>query len=121
MISYSNESKVRDLGVAERTVEEFGAVSEETVREMASGVRARFGTTIGLSITGIAGPSGGTPEKPVGTVWVGVDIAGEVQAVRATMPGDRNEMRYRSTQLVLDRLRRAFLSMPTSAGWTASD
>jgi nicotinamide-nucleotide amidase len=121
VISYSNESKVRDLSVDERTIQEFGAVSEETARAMASGTRQRFGTTIGLSITGVAGPGGGTPEKPVGTVWVAVDIAGDVQAARATMPGDRNEMRYRSTQLVLDRLRRALLSLPASAGWTADD
>ncbi|MEO7995897.1 MAG: competence/damage-inducible protein A [Gemmatimonadaceae bacterium] len=121
VISYSNESKIRDLGVDERIIQEFGAVSEETVRAMASGVRQRFGSTIGLSITGVAGPGGGTPEKPVGTVWVAVDIAGDVQAVRATMPGDRNEMRYRSTQLVLDRLRRALASLPPSAGWTADD
>lgn len=121
VISYHNDSKIRDLGVRQETLQEFGAVSEETAREMASGVRKRFGTTIGLSITGVAGPGGGTPEKPVGTVWVAVDIDGDVQAVRAAMPGDRNEMRYRSTQLVLDRLRRALNKLPASAGWTADD
>lgn len=121
VISYHNSSKVRDLGVREETLQQFGAVSEETAREMASGVRKRFGTTIGLSITGVAGPGGGTPEKPVGTVWVAVDIDGDVRAVRAAMPGDRNEMRYRSTQLVLDRLRRALNKLPASAGWTADD
>ncbi|MGV3708011.1 MAG: CinA family protein, partial [Gemmatimonas sp.] len=98
-----------------------GAVSEETARAMASGIRARFGTSVGLSITGVAGPGGGTPEKPVGTVWVAVDIAGKVEAVRAMMPGDRNEMRYRSTQLVLDRLRRTLTQQPPAAGWTANN
>jgi len=121
VISYHNDSKTRDLGVHPDTIKRVGAVSEETARAMASGVRQRFGTTIGLAITGIAGPGGGTPEKPVGTVWVAVDLAGEVEAIRAMMPGDRNEMRYRSTQLVLDRLRRALMKLPASAGWTADD
>ncbi|MBC8087203.1 MAG: competence/damage-inducible protein A [Phycisphaerae bacterium] len=121
VIAYHNDSKIRDLDVRPDVLAEFGAVSEETARAMASGVRKRFGTTVGLSITGVAGPGGGTPEKPVGTVWVAIDIEGVVQAVRATMPGDRNEMRYRSTQLVLDRLRRAFNALPASAGWTADD
>ncbi|MEP6832766.1 MAG: competence/damage-inducible protein A [Gemmatimonas sp.] len=120
VIAYANESKVRDLGVYPGLIEQVGAVSEETARAMATGVRKRFGTSIGLSVTGVAGPGGGTPEKPVGTVWVAVDIAGDVGAVRAMMPGDRNEMRYRSTQLVLDRLRRAIMKLPASAGWTAS-
>ena len=121
VISYHNDSKVRDLDVDVAIIQEFGAVSEETVRAMAAGVRKRFGTGVGLSISGVAGPSGGTPEKPVGTVWVAVDIEGEIQAVRAMMPGDRNEMRYRSTQLVLDRLRRALMKLTASAGWTADD
>jgi nicotinamide-nucleotide amidase len=121
VISYANESKVRDLGVDAATIASHGAVSEETARAMASGVRARFGTSVGLSITGVAGPGGGTPEKPVGTVWVAVDIAAEVTAVSAMMPGDRNEMRYRSAQLVLDRLRRALTKLPPAAGWTANN
>ena len=121
VISYHNDSKTRDLGVDPDIIKRVGAVSEETARAMASGIRQRFGTTIGLAITGVAGPGGGTPEKPVGTVWVAVDIAGDVEATRATMPGDRNEMRYRSTQLVLDRLRRALLKAPASAGWTSDD
>jgi len=121
VISYHNSSKVRDLGVSEDTLREFGAVSEQTACEMATGVRRRFGTTIGLSITGVAGPGGGTPDKPVGTVWAATDIDGDVSAVRAAMPGDRNAMRYRSTQLVLDRLRRALNKLPPSAGWTADD
>ena len=121
VISYHNDSKTRELGVDPDTLARVGAVSEETARAMASGVRHRFGATVGLAITGIAGPGGGTPEKPVGTVWVAVDIAGDVEATRAMMPGDRNEMRYRSTQLVLDRLRRALMKAPASAGWTADD
>lgn len=85
---------------------------------MATGVRLRFGTTIGIGITGIAGPTGGTPEKPVGTVWVAVDVAGDVHAIRAVIPGDRSEIRQRAAQLALDRLRRAFLKDSASEGWT---
>lgn len=121
VVSYHNDSKVRDLGVSAASIQQLGAVSEETARAMASGVRQRFGANIGLSITGVAGPGGGTPEKPVGTVWVAADIDGDVQTVRAAMPGDRNEMRYRSTQLVLDRLRKALQRLAPSAGWTAGD
>jgi nicotinamide-nucleotide amidase len=120
-IAYSNDVKTRDLGVGDDTLRRFGAVSEQTAVEMATAVRAHFGTTIGISITGIAGPDGGTPEKPVGTVWIAVDIDGKVEAIRAAMPGDRNEMRYRSTQLALDRVRKAIAGMPPSDGWTAGD
>ncbi|MEP6781123.1 MAG: competence/damage-inducible protein A [Gemmatimonadaceae bacterium] len=121
VIAYHNDVKIRDLGVPQETLTSFGAVSEETARAMASGVRARFATNIGIAITGVAGPDGGTPEKPVGTVWVAIDIDGKVQSVRAPMPGDRNEMRYRSTQLALDRVRRAFLGLKSLSGWTADD
>ena len=67
----------------------------------------------------IAGPDGGTPEKPVGTVWVAVDLNGEVHAVRAILPGDRSEIRYRAAQLALDRLRRAFDRDQDAVGWTS--
>jgi nicotinamide-nucleotide amidase len=120
ILAYHNDVKIRELGVTAETLRAFGAVSEETARQMATGVRTRFGTTIGISITGVAGPDGGTLEKPVGTVWVAVDIDGTVEAVRAAMPGDRNEMRYRCTQLALDRVRKVMLGQQSSAGWTAS-
>jgi nicotinamide-nucleotide amidase len=118
VIAYANAVKTRELGVAESDLSSHGAVSEPVARAMASGVRAKFGTTIGLGITGIAGPEGGTPEKPVGTVWVAVDVGGEVHAVRAVLPGDRNEIRQRAAQLALDRLRRAFAHDSASEGWT---
>ena len=121
VIAYHNDVKIRELGVADETLRLFGAVSEETARAMATGVRTRLAANIGIGITGVAGPDGGTPEKPVGTVWVAIDIDGRVQAVRAPMPGDRNEMRYRSTQLALDRVRRAFLGLNSAVGWTADD
>lgn len=71
-VSYSNELKIKMLNVSKSTLNEFGAVSEETVREMASGAIANFNTDYSIAITGIAGPDGGTPEKPVGTVWIAV-------------------------------------------------
>ncbi|MBA3854067.1 MAG: competence/damage-inducible protein A [Gemmatimonas sp.] len=106
-IAYANHVKVRELGVRDATLQAQGAVSEETAREMASGVRARFGVDVGVSITGVAGPGGGTPEKPVGTVCVAVDLRGELRSARTTMVGDRHEVRQRSTQAALNLLRRA--------------
>jgi nicotinamide-nucleotide amidase len=118
-IAYANAVKTRELGVPAEVIAEHGAVSEPVVRAMATGVRLRFGSSIGLGITGIAGPEGGTPDKPVGTVWVGVDIGGEVHAVRAVLPGDRHEIRWRAAQLALDRLRKAFRREQGAEGWTA--
>jgi nicotinamide-nucleotide amidase len=118
-IAYANGVKTRELGVPAALIDEQGAVSEAVARAMATGVRLRFGSTIGVGITGIAGPDGGTPEKPVGTVWVAVDVDGDVHAVRAVLPGDRHEIRWRAAQLALDRLRKAFLREQQSEGWTA--
>ncbi|MBL0171401.1 MAG: competence/damage-inducible protein A [Gemmatimonadaceae bacterium] len=118
VIAYANEVKTRELGVPSDVLVAEGAVSEPVARAMASGVRVKFGTTIGIGITGIAGPSGGSPEKPVGTVWIAVDVAGDVHAIRAVIPGDRAEIRQRGAQLALDRLRRAFLRDAASEGWT---
>ena len=113
VISYDNAVKVQQLGVRETTLRAHGAVSEETAREMASGVRARLGVDVGVSVTGVAGPGGGTPEKPVGTVWVAVDVRGEVQACRVSTIGDRHEIRQRSTQAALALTVRA-LGAPAS-------
>ncbi|MBL0937966.1 MAG: competence/damage-inducible protein A [Gemmatimonadaceae bacterium] len=118
-IAYANEVKVRELGVDLATLEAHGAVSESVARAMASGVRTRFGSTVGIGITGIAGPGGGSPEKPVGTVWVAVDVRGELRAVRALLPGDRHEIRYRASQLALDLLRWTFAGIEDANGWTA--
>jgi nicotinamide-nucleotide amidase len=76
LVTYSYDAKLEQLGVTRETLDEHGAVSEPVARAMARGVRDRAGTTWGLSTTGIAGPSGGSPEKPVGTVYVGVAYAG---------------------------------------------
>ncbi|MFD2936414.1 competence/damage-inducible protein A [Spirosoma flavum] len=70
VVSYSNSVKVSQLGVLPETLEQFGAVSEETIRQMAEGVRKTLGTNVGIATSGIAGPGGGTPDKPVGTIWI---------------------------------------------------
>jgi nicotinamide-nucleotide amidase len=105
VIAYDNGVKSEMLGVADAQLDEHGAVSEPVVRAMASGVRGRFRTSIGIAITGIAGPAGGTPEKPVGTVWIAVDVDGAVTARRFNMIGDRDEIRRRSAQAALEMLR----------------
>jgi len=107
VIAYDNAVKVRELGVREETLDATGAVSEETAREMASGVRARFAVDVGVSITGVAGPDGGTPEKPVGTFCVAVDVRGAVRSLRTAGVGDRHEVRQRATQAALSLVRRA--------------
>lgn len=107
VIAYSNEVKATHLGVGDDTMIQFGAVSEETAREMAQGVRARYRADVAVAITGIAGPDGGTPDKPVGTVCVAVDVRGAVQSARRQLVGDRQEVRLRSTQWALDLVRRS--------------
>lgn len=109
IMAYHNAVKQQSLGVRADTLKAHGAVSEETAREMASGVRRALGADVGVSITGIAGPDGGTPEKPVGTVCVGVDVDGAVTSVRSQMIGDRHEIRQRSAQAALNLVRLALL------------
>jgi nicotinamide-nucleotide amidase len=105
VIAYHNDLKRDGLGVSEESIRVNGAVSEEVVRQMATGARRFAGSDIGLAITGVAGPSGGTPDKPVGTVWVGVDIGGEVTTRLFRLWGDRDEVRERSAQWTLEMLR----------------
>lgn len=121
VIAYANDVKIRELGVPAEAIDTHGAVSREVALAMATGVRQRFGTGVGIGITGIAGPDGGTPEKPVGTVWVAIDLEGEVRAVRALLPGNRAEIRYRAAQLALDRLRLMLTRTVEDGenGWTA--
>jgi nicotinamide-nucleotide amidase len=106
VIAYSNDVKRDLLGVREETLSTHGAVSEAVAVEMAAGIRHRLGTEVGISITGVAGPSGGTDEKPVGLVWIGVDIAGTIRTHGSRFLGDRSEIRFRSTQAALDIVRR---------------
>jgi nicotinamide-nucleotide amidase len=104
-VTYSNDAKVRFLGVDPKTLETYGAVSCEIALEMARGIRERTGASLGLSVTGIAGPSGGSPEKPVGTVWI--SIAGE-RGNRARLfnfRGDRERVILDTSQAALHWLR----------------
>ena len=109
VIAYGDEVKRRFLGVTEAQLASHGAVSEVVARQMATGARDRFGSSVALSITGIAGPGGGSPEKPVGTVWIGLAMEGEMVVKRFNMIGDRDEIRRRSAQTALDLLRRRLL------------
>ncbi len=107
IIAYDNGAKTKLLGVSDVTLSEHGAVSEEVARAMAEGCARALGTQIGIGITGIAGPDGGTPEKPVGTVWIAVAGLGETRSLGRQYVGDREEIRLRATQASLDQVRRA--------------
>lgn len=111
-VTYTNESKVAQLGVKPETLAAHGAVSEQTVAEMAVGARQRAGTDFALSISGIAGPDGGTPEKPVGTVCFGLAHAGGVFNRTIGMFGDRDMVRDRSAKMALTILRFHLLGKP---------
>jgi len=108
-ITYSNEAKIRTLNVKEETLNKYGAVSEETAKEMALGIAIRAGADISVVTTGIAGPAGGTEEKPVGLVYIGLYYKGIVTAKRYIFNGDRNKVRTRATITALDMVRREIL------------
>ncbi len=108
VIAYDNSVKVSALGVSAQTLGRAGAVSEETALEMAAGVKNTLSADVGISVTGIAGPGGGTPEKPVGLVWIAVDSPNvEPKARRFHLIGDRAEIRQRAAQAALEMVRRA--------------
>ncbi len=93
-VTYSNEAKTKLVGVAAETLERQGAVSEQTVQEMANGARRNASADVGIAISGIAGPDGGTIEKPVGTVWIAWSLADQnVDATRFVFDGDRQQVR----------------------------
>ena len=107
MAAYSYEAKQALLGVDPRTLEHTGAVSEETVLEMVSGALARFGAGVAVAVTGIAGPTGGTPDKPVGTVWIGWKRrGGYAHALLCHFGGDRDAVRRQTVAAALAGLRK---------------
>lgn len=105
-ITYSNEAKHRLLGVSKKTLEKYGAVSEETAKEMAEGVAKAANADIGLSTTGIAGPGGGTPEKPVGLVYMACSIKGSTIVQKHIFQGNREENRNAAVETVLKLLQK---------------
>jgi nicotinamide-nucleotide amidase len=109
VIAYANEAKIATLNVSPEIIENHGAVSAETAEAMAKGMRERAKTDYAISITGIAGPSGGTEEKPVGTVFIGYSDANLTKSFKMVLPGDRYLIRWRSSQAALDYLRRQIL------------
>jgi nicotinamide-nucleotide amidase len=109
VLVYSNQAKQDLLGVPESILRTHGAVSAPCAEAMARGICERSGNPVGLAITGIAGPDGGTPGKPVGTVFIGVAVSGEVEARRFQFAGDRSAVKWQSTQMALDLLRRRLL------------
>lgn len=102
--SYAYEAKVRLLGVRWETLEKHGAVSRDTVLEMARGVRNVLAADVGIAVSGIAGPAGGTPEKPVGTVWIGLSAPGNEQAWSYLLEGDRLQIKEQAAEHALRRL-----------------
>ena len=110
-VTYSNEAKMKSLGVKKETLDVYGAVSDKCAKEMASGVAARYNTNIGIATTGIAGPDGGTDEKPVGLVYFGIYINGKVISKKYVFNGDRQGVRERATRTILNDLRLELLNM----------
>ena len=104
VIAYANEVKVRELGVSETNLAQHGAVSEAVAAEMAEGVRKKFNTDWGISITGIAGPGGGSPEKPVGLFFVGISGKNDTRVTRHQVNGNRAQIRDHGTQRALEGL-----------------
>lgn len=100
-ITYSNQAKIEMLGVSPQTLEENGAVSEETVLEMAAGALKQSSAQLSIAISGIAGPDGGTPNKPVGTVWIGWATAKNARAEKYLLNGDRQAIRRQAIEISL--------------------
>ena len=112
IVSYSNEAKMELLGVRESSLKKYGAVSELVAKEMAEGVRKRLGTDIGISTTGIAGPTGATATKPVGLVYLALSAKDIVIARKQVFGPDRNSVKQRSAQAALELARRYLLGLP---------
>jgi nicotinamide-nucleotide amidase len=104
-VTYANEAKTQMLGVAEAILAEHGAVSPETAAAMATGARTRAGANLAISTTGVAGPDGGTAQKPVGTVWFGLATVQGVTTYHRVFPGNRDDVRSASVDYALALLK----------------
>ena len=108
-MTYANDAKKKWLGVSETTLETHGAVSEETARAMADGARAVSGVDYAISVTGIAGPTGGSEEKPVGLVYHALADGKKTEVIKRDFPGDRDRIRWYASQQALDMVRRKLM------------
>ena len=104
MVTYSNESKEKHLGVSPDLIKRYGAVSPQVARRMAQGVRKTFNTTFGLSTTGVAGPTGGTKEKPVGLVFIGLAKGKKTWVMKLNLKGGRREIKEKAAEKTLQFL-----------------
>lgn len=104
VVTYSNEAKQTMVGVSDTTLKQYGAVSEQTVVEMAHGVVHQVGANIGISISGIAGPDGGSAEKPVGTVWFGFVLNGISHTRKMYFVGDREAVRLQAIEYAIEQI-----------------
>jgi len=109
VVCYSNELKTAMVGVPAELIAARGAVSSEVALAMADGIRRRTGAVLGVGVTGIAGPSGGSPEKPIGTVHIAVTGAGAARERELHLPGERERVRWQAAQIALDMVRRQLL------------
>jgi nicotinamide-nucleotide amidase len=104
LITYSNEAKQQLLGVTAQTLTRFGAVSAQTVQEMARGAAQSASAQVAIAISGIAGPDGGTPDKPVGTVWFGFFIDGQNHNITQLFNGNRQQVRLKAIEFALSKV-----------------
>ncbi len=109
VVAYSNDAKIRSLGVPAELIREHGAVSAPVAEAMARGIQARAGTDFGISVTGVAGPGGGTAEKPVGLIFIALADDAHTEHRKLMLPGDRQLIRWRASQAALDLLRRRLI------------
>jgi len=119
-VCYSNELKTAWADVPAEMIAAKGAVSPEVAVALAEGIRRRVGSTLGVGITGIAGPGGGSDEKPVGTVHVAISHAGAIKERGARFPGDRESIRWQASQVALDMVRMHFLYNSQNAALTSA-
>ena len=116
IIVYSNRSKVEMLGVNKQTIDSYGAVSDQAVREMAEGIKKTAKTDMGLAVTGIAGPSGGAEDKPVGTVFIGLSVDGKILSGQYCFSGERDKVKLTTSEMALDWVRRYLNGHPFIPG-----
>lgn len=104
IVTYSNEAKQKYCGVKKETIKQFDVVSQEVVAEMATGIAIECGADVGVAFSGLAGPTGGTPENPVGTVCIGLFVAGNLVTFKKHFNGSRSEVREKSVDFAINKL-----------------